>query len=299
MATSVPTPARPTAPATGQGSLLTPQALTAQFIGVAGPATGVGGVVTVITSILGALFGPIFGGGNDANVAIKQLRDEVVNVSNAILQVLVQVARALGKVIGFLGALLLNLFKPILKLLGKILEKLVDIYFKHLKPIIDAIQKIRARVLKIYERYLRPVLLAFQKVHQILTVLRLFHLKFAAKLDAELTNLEAKLFRPLYQMLGYLNQIANMLNLVFDAALVLRRAVILNALDQTKGSWTRMWWNTQTVPMDNDTMLRLQTDGQVPDFGQALSDFRQYGLDGTGPYAQVAAGTTAELARYG
>lgn len=291
MATSVPTPVKGTAPATGQGPLLTADALTAQLLSTGGAATGPGAVVTVIVGILSSLFGPIFGGGNDANGAIKQLRDEVVNVSNSLLQVLVQVARALGKVLGAIGALLLGLFKPILKVLAKVLEKLIDIYFKHLKPIIDTIQKIRARVMRIYEKYLRPVLLAFQKVHQVLTVLRLFHLKFAAKLDAELQNLEAKIFRPLYQMLGYINNIANMLNLVFDGALVLRRAVILNAMDQTKGSWTRMFWNSQSTPIDAQTFLAIDQEDSPPDDSTVGDYFHEFAWYSTGPLQVELDGT--------
>jgi len=197
----------------------------------------------------------------------------------------VQVARTIGKVLVYLATMIFELFKPIIKVVVKLLEKLAELYTKYLKPILDAIEKIRRRVLQIYERILRPVLLVMQRLHQILTILRLFHLKFAAKLDAELQNLEAKLFKPMYQLLHYINELANMLNLVFDAGLVLRRAVTLNALDRTKGSWTRMWYNAQTVAVDPDTLERLQHANQFRDVGQTEQDFAQYTHTGDGPLA--------------
>lgn len=272
-----------------------------ELIGVgAGAATGgIATVVTVIGSILGALFGPLFGGGSDANVAIAELRNQVWNIGNTLTQLIVSVARAIGKALVFLGSLLFNLVRPLINLLGKILEKLADIYFKYLKPIINAIQKIRARILKIYDHYLRPVLLIFQKVHQVLTILKLFHLKFAAKLDAELMKLEQKLTLPMYQLLHYLNLVGNMLNLVFDATLVMRRAVTLNALDQTKGSWTRMWWNAQSVPVDPAVLAQMQADATAPDQAQVVSEFQQWALNDTGPYAAIAADARNQVAANG
>jgi len=195
----------------------------------------------------------------------------------------VQVARTIGKVLVYLATMIFELFKPIIKVVVKLLEKLAELYTQYLKPILDAIEKIRRRVLQIYERILRPVLLVMQRLHQILTILRLFHLKFAAKLDAELQNLEAKLFKPMYQLLHYINELANMLNLVFDAGLVLRRAVTLNALDRTKGSWTRMWYNAQTRPIDSDTLRTMVAKNAVPDEDASLSNFRQYISSASGP----------------
>lgn len=253
--------------------------------GAAGGPTGA--IVSAVVGALNGLFGGIFSSGQSADRAIGQLRDEVNNLGNTLLQGLVQAARAVGKILIYLGMTVFGFFRNALKLLGKLLEKLVELYEKHLKPILDAIEKIRRRVLQIYERILRPVLLVMQRVHQVLTILRLFHLKFAAKLDAELQNLEAKLFRPMYQLLGYLNQVANMLNLVFDARLVLRRTVTLNALDQTKGSWTRIWWNAQTKPVSSQAFLELKKQSTPPadvDLGIYFDEFAYYG---TGPY-QVA-----------
>lgn len=278
------------------------QQFTPQFLpggGVAGAATGVGTVVAVIGTILGALFGPIFGGGSDANAAIADLRNQVWNIGNTLTALAVSIARALGKALVFLGSLLWSLVRPLINLLGKILEKLADIYFKYLRPIINAIQKIRARILKIYDHYLRPVLLIFQKVHQVLTILKLFHLKFAAKLDAELMKLEAKLTLPMYQLLHYLNMVGNMLNLVFDATLVMRRAVTLNALDQTKGSWTRMWWNAQSIPVDPAVLAQAQADGTAASQAQVTSDFQQWALSDTGPYAAIATDARNATVQYG
>lgn len=259
-----------------------------ELIGIGGGLAtgGVSTVVTVIGSILGALFGPIFGSGGDANAAIGQLRNQVFNIGNTLTQLIVSVARAIGKALVFLGSLLFNLVRPLINLLGKILEKLADIYFKYLRPIINAIQKIRARILKIYDHYLRPVLLIFQKVHQVLTILKLFHLKFAAKLDAELMKLEAKLTLPMYQLLRYLNLVGNMLNLVFDSTLIMRRAVTLNALDQTKGSWTRMWWNAQTAPTAPDSLTPVDPNTTPGDSGQGASAFNDWALSDTGPLVQ-------------
>lgn len=265
----------------------TPQALPG---GVgAGAATGVGTVIAVVGGILQALFGPIFGGGSDANAAIGELRNQVWNIGNTLTQLITSVARAVGKVIVFLGSLLGGLVRPLINLLGKILEKLADIYFKYLRPIIQTIQKIRARILKIYDKYLRPVLVIFNRVHQVLSILKAFHLKFAAKLDAELLRLEAKLTAPMYQLLRYINQVANMLNLVFDSTLIMRRAVTLNALDSTKGTWTRMWWNAQSIPIDPDVLTQGQLDAMAQSQAQTVGDFQQWALNDTGPYAAIAA----------
>lgn len=296
-----PVPPAPLQPATGRGELMTVERWKPLFLAapVAGAAAGpVGLVVGLAFSFLGGLFGGLFGGGQDANKAIKQLRDEFVNVTNAVIEGYAQLARTVGHILKWIGAIILDFLKTLVDLLKNLIGMLKDLYNKVLKPALDAIQKIRKRILDIYEKYMRPVLLIIQKLHQILTVLKLFHLKFAAKLDAELMRIQRMITEPMYQLLGYINQIANMLNLVFDAGMVLRRAVTLNALDNTKGAWSQMWWNAQTDPTWQAPVPPAPVPSVAESGALAWADFREYAQSGGGPVAGQAEQNAAALRQY-
>ena len=276
--------------ATGRGALVSADQIRAMFVGAGGIGVGaaaggpVGLIVGAVFSFLGGLFGGIFGGG-DANKAIQQLRDEFTNVSNALIQGFAQLARTVGQILKYLGTLIVEFVKALWAWLKDLVAMLKDLYEKILKPALAAIQKIRQKILDWYNRFMRPVLVILQRIHQVLTILKLFHVKFAAKLDAQLMQLEAKLTQPMYILLGYINQIANMLNLVYDAGLGIRRAVILNALDSTKGSWTQMWWNAQTLPGFNPGAGQAAPVTPAQALQSAQQDFATYTTTGGGPIA--------------
>jgi hypothetical protein len=86
---------------------------------------------------------------------------------------------------------------------------------------------------KAYDDWFRhtvvPVLNLIQRLRSILTIFRIFHLKFAERLDALLGKLEAKIIRNTLVLRGKLNEIVSIINLVLDPALFIKENVFLSS----------------------------------------------------------------------
>ncbi len=116
----------------------------------------------------------------------------------------------------------------------RMLKSLHDWYEKHFKWLID----LRRRFDRWFNTTIRPILNFLQRVRGVLAIFRIFHLKFAEKLDNLIGGLEAKIIRNTLAIRGKLNEISTIINLVFDPALVIRQNVLvlsmIRALDRLR-----------------------------------------------------------------
>jgi hypothetical protein len=294
-------PPVPLKPATGRGELVSAERLRTLFVPVGGVIAGVGGpvgiVVGAVFSFLGGLFGGLFGGGGDANAAIKQLRDEFVNVTNAVIEGYSALARTVGTILKWIGAVVVEFLKTLLDLVKHLVEMLKDLYQKVLKPALKAIQDIRNNILRLYEKWIRPALIVIQKIRQVLAILKLFHVKFAAKLDAQLAQLEYKITQPLFFILRYVNSVANLLNLIMTAANVMQRPFFLASLNAYKGSSIALITNSMNPPVDYGALTDTKAARQVPSIQQTSTDFDEYAAAQAGAFAGTTGAADDQFAK--
>jgi hypothetical protein len=276
--------------------------------GGSGPVTIIEGVQesTVWSDIWGALTGlwSIIVGAVDAAIvaAIKGIQAAVSAIAQALSDAFHTLARLAGLILKFLQ----KVFKDIVgalaaavKEIGRRLGQLIDKVFK---PILKALNAIRQRLLQIYGRYIRPILIILQKVRQVLAILKAFHIKWAAKLDAKLADLEYRIMQPFLQLLGYVNLLANFLNLVFTAYWLIQRPIWLNTLNANKGSTIALQINSMNPTPNSADLAAIAAGGQLDSPQKSMSDADQYLTTGTGdltPYIALANSTFQETVQQG
>ncbi len=171
------------------------------------------------------------------------------------------VQAAIIAVLNFILAVLSFLYQVIVAIL-QFLEKAFRILIRGFKHVISDI--VHGRFLHLYQDYLRlkakikawfekhlpwllelrrrfdlwyrttiiPILNTIQRIRAVLNVLKIFHIKFAAKLDALLGQLEAKIIRNTLALRGKLNQVVSILDLILDPGLLFRQNVLLASVQR-------------------------------------------------------------------
>lgn len=137
----------------------------------------------------------------------------------------------LGGALNTIGRALRHILSDIIHLrFGDLLQKVRDLYQRvrdFLAPIIKLIDRIRA----IYRLYVLKPLLAYlnliQRLRMLLAIFRVFHLKFAERLDRKLLELEAKAIRNTLRIWQELNIAISVLQLILDPALLFRRVPLV------------------------------------------------------------------------
>jgi len=177
------------------------------------------------------------------------LGDALFNGITAAIQLIQEVVRYL--------LFLVTVIYQVLVAVVQFLEKAFGILLRAVKHILSDI--IHGRFLHLYEDYLRlkarlkkwfedhlgwllrlrkafddwyrhtiiPILNMIQRIRAILAIFRIFHLKFAQKLDDLLGALEAKIIKNTLALRGKVNEIVSILELVLDPGLLIRDNVFL------------------------------------------------------------------------
>ena len=263
-------------------------------IAATGPVGLVIGIGVALASVLGGLFGGLFGGGANYGKMIDAVRTSLVEGFNETVQYMARLARAIGKILDLLHDLLNAVVHGIIDVLRALAKLLGEAWEKVLKPALKAIHDIRARLLRIYERIIRPALIVIQRVRQVLAILKLFHLKFAEKLDAELARLEYKLTQPLFYLLKYVNGVANLINLIMTAGMIMQKPFFLASLDAYKGSASNLLINSWNAGNDQSAIDRAQAAGQIPPVQQTSADFREWATIRAGAFAATSSAADRE-----
>lgn len=258
------------------------------LIGLGGPVGIVIGIATVIGGILGGLFGGLFGG-QDYGQQIEQLKQAMVDIGNALTAAIAAVMHAMGAILRFLQGIWDNILHAIIDLLKKVVEQLGHLYRDILPKIADWVRKIRDRILQIYERLVRPLILILMRVHTILRILAAFHIKWAARLDQQLQQLQSLILKPILWLLGQINGIVNVLNWILDLKMLIQRTLMINSLFATAGTWTKMFYNVQTGATTYDQISASADAQRPPDLYQTQADAQQFRDTGSGPFAELIA----------
>jgi len=182
-----------------------------------------------------------FGALGDAfNSLFNSLFSLLVSLINFILYVLNLLLNVLFAVVRFLS----KAFRILLRGFKHIISDIVHGRFLHLyRDYLELKRKIKAwfekhlpwllQLRKRFDLWYRgtiiPILNLIQRLRAILAALRIFHIKFAAKLDALLGALESKIIRNTLKLRQFNNQIVSFLELIFDPGLFIRHNVLITS----------------------------------------------------------------------
>ncbi len=181
----------------------------------------------ILDSILG-----FFGGiGSAVGVVLAQLFNLIVQVFVFLFNFLVLVAQYVVGVFkavgGFFQHLWDHFFKGIFLKVFHGLQSLSSFLEAHLRPIIKFLQSVQKYIDRIYNMYVRPFILMIQHIRQFLSILRALHINIANKLDAVLGTIQRDVQGVFLTIRATLNATIDLLNLIADPSMLLRRPTLL------------------------------------------------------------------------
>jgi len=176
------------------------------------PSIGDDGTSALLSFIIAILNGLI--------AALNFIIAVIVAIINFLVKAFTVIVRGLRHVISdIIHGRFVHLYEDYLRLKAK-LRKWVD---DHLGWLL----RLRRAFDEWYRRTIIPILNLIQRLRAILAVFRIFHLKFAQRLDDLLGRLEAKIIKNTLALRGQMNKIASIIDLVLDPGLLIRQNVLL------------------------------------------------------------------------
>lgn len=179
----------------------------------------VGNLFGELASLLSELFAILWS-------AMVTLFTFLWNTLVAVFQFLVSVFQNVAK---FFARAWTDFLKPAINAIFNFIGKIYSALHRLLAPLMKWIQKIRAW----YDTHILPILMKqiqmIQRIRQFLTILRIFHVKWAQLLDDKLAAMQGKITDSIQIVRGYLNLIISWIGLITDQTNVIRRSVL--------GSW--------------------------------------------------------------
>jgi len=230
--------------------------------------------------------------------AIAGIQHALNAIGNELLSVFQKLSRLAGYILNFLKGLLLDVAHGIVRALSAIATLLKEVFSKGLMPALRALQHMRDYLMKLYERFFRPLLVVIQDIRRVLAVLRAFHIGWAQKLDAALADIQAKISAPLLYLLKWTNTVANYINLILDARLLIQKPLWLATFKQHAGSSLNLQLNAMTGRPDPATLAALQATPAPFTVAQSTGALSQLLTDGGGNYAAVVKQHGAQLDAY-
>lgn len=230
--------------------------------------------------------------------AISGIQSALNALGNELVSVFHLLSRLAGLILKFLQGLLLDVIHGLVAAVNAIGKMLKDVIQNVLLPLLHGLQELRDYLVKIYQRFLRPLLIWIQDVRKVLAILRVFHIGFATKLDNVLNDIQAKISAPLLYLMGWTNTIANYINLILDANLLLQKPLWLASYKQYIGSSLNLQLNAMTGTPDPAAIAALQTTPAPASVAQSSADLNHFLADGKGPIADAVTPELNQLSVY-
>src|SRR6266849_4447516 len=124
-----------------------------------------------------------------------------------------------------LGSTVFGFFSKVWSIIGKIRQ-----WIGKLKRFLDQLRRIQ----QVHQlQAMRRMINLIQRIRKILVIFRVFHLKFATKLDNWLAGIEGLLIRREFEIARKTNEIIGWLNVILDPRALLRTPTLLNSLGGT------------------------------------------------------------------
>ena len=244
-------------------------------------------IVTAIISAIGALFGLFRGGVSGAvKTALEGMRASIASITDGLLRFAWQIARAAGKILGALHNIWVRVIWPLLRAVPKILGRLHRLITRDLPRLLKAIQRIRDKILEIYEKWARPILKTIQATRQILLVLRLFHIKWAEKLDAKLVEMQRLVMLPIQIALEHLAIIEQWINTIVTAEQLIQDTIFHNSIFHYQDPLVRSLLGAFSRPLDPLERADLWPRHAAVTAEQTEEHWRIYQRTGGGPIGE-------------
>ena len=228
---------------------------------------------------------------------VSGLQAALTAIGNALKAAWAILCRLSGFILNFLQNLLRNLINGILQVLQDIRNALKELYDKILVPLVKALGSLRERLLDLYKKFIRPLLIVLQDIRRVLGILVAFHVPFAAKLDAKIAGIERRLTQPLFYLLGFVNSVANWMNLIVTARYLLQKPLFLNSLNAYVGESLNLQLGAMIHHPTQAQINQANQNSTLPTTSASESAFTVYVDSASGPNAALAAQHTAELER--
>lgn len=136
-----------------------------------------------------------------------------------------------------------DIVKPIGRFIDDAFQRVKALYTNIIKPSLDWLKRVTHAIRSVYDSVLRPILNTIDRVRQVLQLLELLHVPFAAKLDAELADLERKLALPLQLVIRALNGLTNRVeSYVLTAENLFQRVTHLNTIARDLKAIQNLHW---------------------------------------------------------
>jgi hypothetical protein len=199
------------------------------------------------------------GGGLDFSGIANALLGELGAAIGAILQFLSDLVGALARVFtvifgqqqflqGFITSGLTEVFKGLTQIVEQVFKAVVLNALRHLRDLIEKIQqwvkklkawldKLRRIQQQMHVKAFRDFINLIQRIRKVLVIFRIFHLKFATKLDNWLANLEGNLIRREVEYARKTNEIIAWINLIADPTGLFRPGALLGSITGTLGAF--------------------------------------------------------------
>lgn len=238
-----------------------------------------GGLSTLWSIVVGAVDAALV-------AAIAGIQSALTAIANALAAAFHTLARLAGLILKFLATLLKDIVKVAVKAIQEIGRRLAQLYEKVFKPILQALAKIRQRLMDIYNRFIRPALIILQRIRTILGILKIFHIKWAAKLDVALADIQSRIIAPFLKVLGMVNQLGNWMNLILTVGYLIQKPLWINSFGAYKGSSIALQVNAMNPPPDPHALDSFRQGPQVPTEQQSVSNLHQFLSTGQGDLPQ-------------
>jgi hypothetical protein len=181
--------------------------------------SGIGTIFGDLASLINSLFIALW---NLLLAVFQFLWDTLVTVVNAIVSVFKNVG-------SFFNRMWTDYLKPAIKGIGHAIQNLILHPIASLRKLMDWLHKIRrwydTHVIANMQKQIQLI----QKIRQLLTLLRILHVKWAQQLDDLLAKAQGKIAQNIEFIRGYLNLITSWIALVTDRSMIIRR--------NTLGAW--------------------------------------------------------------
>lgn len=156
---------------------------------------------------------------------------ELLAAFESLIQILQAVFKYLWGLLSGIITAILNGLKAAIKGLRTLVN---DLYNNVIKPLIQHIQEFFAWLRRIthplikylvlmrsaYDQYfnkiIKPVIVMIQRIRQILVIFKVFHVKWAVKLDSTLASLQARIFKNFETLRQHANQIVTWVSIALD-----------------------------------------------------------------------------------
>jgi hypothetical protein len=217
----------------------------------------------------------------DAIYSLAQAINYLYSIIHALLNFLVNFFRTLGK---FLLHIWQQYVKRAIQWLASHVQKLRAWLKRTIGPIIKRLEKIKkwydTHILKQQLRMLQML----QTIRRFLGILRLFHVKWAAKLDGTLADLQNRIEQSISIVRGTLNQIINTLAIAFDPTMVLTRNLLGASLLSNLGAVKRIFGFGDNRILSASEQATIDHDHAL--YYKTTVDAHVNALTATGPTAE-------------